>query len=137
VLNGEAMSVRPEQHIYARWLAAGAWLGLGLLVCTFVYYLSGVGLPAVPIAELPRYWGLSAARFAAETGSPMGWGWLEFVLRPDTSNMVGVACMALVTPVCLLRLFLEYVSRREGAFAAFAFFELLVLAAAASGVLAR
>lgn len=129
-------SVRPEQQIYARWLTAGSRLSLALLATTFIIYLTGVVPPSVPIAELPDYWGLSAARYAAATGSPTGWRWLELAGRSDVMNLAGIACVALVTPVCFARLVPEFVRQRENTFAAIALMELWVLVLAASGIAA-
>jgi hypothetical protein len=129
-------SVPPEQRIYAQWLAAGSRLSFAVLVTTFIIYVAGVVPPLVPIAELPNYWALSAARFAAATGSPTGWHWLELAGRSDVMNLVGVACVALVTPVCFARLVPEFVRQRERTFAAIALMELWIFVLAASGIAA-
>ena len=132
----ESASVPPEQRIYAQWLAAGSHLSFGLLVTVFVIYLAGVMPPLVPVAELPNYWGLSAARYVAATGSPTGWRWLELAGRSDVMNLVGIACVALVTPVCFARLVPEFVRQRDHTFAAIAMMELCIFALAASGIAA-
>lgn len=132
----EPKSGQREQRVYARWLAAGSRLTLGLLAATFVLYLSDLLHPLVPISELPRYWGMSAARYSAATGSPIGWHLLKFAAKPDIMNLVGIACVALVTPVCLARMVPEFLKRRDTAFAVIALMELLVLAMAASGLAA-
>ena len=134
--DSESASVPPEQRIYARWLAAGSYLFFALLVTTFIIYTAGVVPPLVPLAELPNYWGLSAARFAAATGSPTGWHWLELAGRSDVLNFVGIACVALVTPVCFARLVPEFVRQRDHTFAAIALVELGILVVAASGIAA-
>ena len=128
--------VLAEQHIYARWLAAGSRLSFALLVATFFIYLTGIVPALVPVAELPKYWGLSAARYAAATGSPTGWHWLELAGRSDVMNLVGIACVALVTPVCFARLVPEFVRQGEHTFAAIALMELWILVLAASGIAA-
>ena len=132
----ESASVLPEQRIYARWLAAGSRLSFALLVTAFIIYLAGVAAPLVPVAELPNYWALSAARYAAATGGPTGWHWLEFVGRSDVMNLVGIACVALVTPVCFARLVPEFVRQREHTFAAIALMQIWILVLAASGIAA-
>jgi hypothetical protein len=131
-----AVSVLPEQRIYARWLAAGSRLSLALLVATFTLYLSGILPPLVPVAELPNYWVMSAAEYVAATGTPTGWRWLALAGRPDIMNLVGIACVALVTPVCFARLVPEFVRQRERTFAAIALMELWILVLAASGIAA-
>jgi len=131
-----ADSVLPEQRIYAQWLVAGSRLSLALLVTTFIIYLAGIVPPLVPVAELPNYWGLSAARYVAATGTPTGWRWVELIGRSDVMNLVGIACVALVTPVCFARLVPEFVRQRENTFAAIALMEIWILVLAASGIAA-
>ena len=129
-------AVPPEQRIYAQWLAAGSRLSFALLVTTFIIYLAGIVPPLVPISELPNYWGLSAAQYAVATGAPTGWPWVALVWRSDVMNFAGIACVALVTPMCFARLVPEFVRQREHAFAAIALMELCILAVAASGIAA-
>jgi hypothetical protein len=129
-------SILPEQRIYARGLAVGSRLSFALLVATFVIYLTGVVPALVPVAELPKYWGLSAAQYVAATGTPTGWRWLAFIGRSDVMNLVGIACVALVTPVCFARLVVEYVRQRESTYTAIALMELWILMLAASGMAA-
>lgn len=129
-------SVLPEQRIYARWLAWGSRLSMALLVTTFTLYLAGVMTPLVAVAELPNYWGLSAAEYVVATGTPTGWRWLALAGRPDIMNLAGIACLALVTPVCFARLVPEFVRQRDGTFVAIALVELWILALAASGIAA-
>ena len=126
--------VLPEQYIYARWLAAGSRLSFAVLVATFIIYLTGVVPALVPVAELPNYWGLSAAQYAAATGIPTGWRWVELIGRSDVMNFAGIACVTLVTPVCFARLVPEFVRQRERTFAAIALLELWILVLAASGI---
>ena len=49
-----------EQLLYARILATGMYVGLGVLLLTFALYLTGALPAAVPIEELPNLWTLSA-----------------------------------------------------------------------------
>ena len=129
-------SVLREQRIYAHWLAAGSRLSLALLVTTFTLYLIGILTPLVPVAELPRYWSMSAAQYVAATGTPTGWRWVALAGRPDIMNLVGITCVALVTPVCFARLVPEFVRQRDRTFVAIALMELWILVLAASGIAA-
>ena len=132
-MSATADSAPPEQRIYARWLAAGSRSSLALLAALFVVYLTRVVPPWVPVAQLPDYSGLSPAHSAAATGTPTGWRWLELAGRSDVMNLAGIACVALVTPVCFARLVPEFVRQRENMFAAIALMELWILVLAASG----
>jgi hypothetical protein len=135
-LTDREQSVLPEQRIYARWLAAGSRLSLALLASSFTLYVSGVLTPLVPVAELPHYWVMPAAQYVAATGTPTGWRWLALTGRPDIMNVLGIACVALVTPVCFARLVPEFVRQRDGTFVAIALMELWILVMAASGIAA-
>jgi hypothetical protein len=128
-------SIQDEQRIYARWLSGGARLSLALLAVTFLVYLGGFVAPAVPIAELPRYWGLSAAQYVAATGGPTGWAWVGRMGQSDVMNLAGIAGIALVTPICFMRLLFQFIAQREHAYAVIVVIELAVLAVAASGIL--
>ncbi len=132
-LRGPPDALAPEQRIYARWLAAGSRLSFALLAATFIMYLTGAVPALVPIEELPKYWALSAAEYAAATGTPTGWRWLDFLGRSDVMNLVGIACVATVTLVCFARLVPEFVRQRDSVYTAIALMELWVLALAASG----
>jgi hypothetical protein len=61
------------QERYARWLDALTRLAFVLSVTTFVMYVAGLVPPAIPIAELPRLWGLPLADYLGQTGAPTGW----------------------------------------------------------------
>ena len=131
----KAELLRRDELTYATWLQVGSHVSLVVLAVTFAIYLSGAVPPAVPVADLPRYWGLSAAQYLAATGSPTGWRWLGLMGKSDDMNMIGVACIALVTPVCYLRILPEFVLRRDWPFAIIAAVEILILAVAASGLI--
>lgn len=133
--NPHPHDVHESQIVYARWLKFGSRLSLGLLAASFLVYLAGFIAPAVPVADLPRYWGLSVREYLAATGSPKGWDWLGLVGKSDFMNFVGIACIAFVTPICYLRVLPAFVMRRDKVFAVAIVLELLVLGLAASGVL--
>lgn len=126
--------LRHDELIYAGWLALGSRVSFLALAATFVVYLAGAVPPAVPVADLPRYWGMSAAQYLAATGGPKGWDWVGLVGKSDIMNFIGIACIAFVTPVCYLRILPQFVARRDWPFAAIAVVELLIFALAASGV---
>ena len=111
-------------------------MSLALLVATFTLYLAGILTPLVAVAELPNYWGLSAAEYVAATGTPTGWRWLALAGRPDIMNLAGIVCVALVTPVCFARLVPELIRQRDGMYVAIALMELWILVLAASGIAA-
>ncbi|HEY4998997.1 MAG TPA: hypothetical protein VII36_07635 [Usitatibacter sp.] len=123
-----------EQHIYARWLAFGVYLGFGALVVSFVVYMARLLPPGIPPETLPRYWGLPVDEYVRLTGAPTGWSWVRRLGESDLLNFVGFAILASTTMVCYLRMLPIYIGARERVFATICIIELAVLAAAASGL---
>ena len=101
-----------EQLRYAAVLSIGVQAGFVMLVVSFVLYVSGVLAPLIPVAELPKYWGLSAAEFAKATGSPTGWHWITQLDKGDILNLLGVVVLASISAVSTLAL-LPFFGRRH------------------------
>ena len=125
-----------EQNIYARWLDWGTRISLAVLVAAFLAYVLGVTPAALPLAEVPRFWGLPLERYLALSGAPSGWGWLAMLDKGEYQSMVGVALLGLVTVLCYLRLLPALLVRGERLQAAIVVAQVVVLLLAASGVLA-
>jgi hypothetical protein len=125
-----------EQIIYARWLDWGTRISLAVLVAAFLAYVLGVTPAALPLAEVPRFWGLPLERYLALSGAPSGWGWLAMLDKGEYQSMVGVALLGLVTVLCYLRLLPALLVRGERLQAAIVVAQVVVLLLAASGVLA-
>lgn len=124
-----------EQKVYARWLAVGVATGFGVLVVSFAIYVTGVLPPSIPPQLLPRYWGLPVAEYVRVTGSPTGWSWMRRLGEGDLLNFAGVAILGSTTVICYLRMLPLFIRTRQRLFAAICLAELVVLAAAASGLL--
>jgi uncharacterized membrane protein len=73
--------------------------------------------------------------FLATAHVPSGWGWLALVGRGDYVNFIGIALLASVTIACYLLALRRFVARRDRLYAAMAAAQLLVLLAAASGLI--
>jgi hypothetical protein len=114
-----------EQRIYARWLDRATRAGMWLLIAAFAAYTSGVLEPQVALERLPEL-----------TGTPAGWGALAALQRGESASLLAVALLALVTVVCYLRILPIHWRRGERLMAAMIAAQLVVLLAAASGVLA-
>ena len=123
-----------EQKVYARWLAAGVAIGFAALVASFFVYLTGIVPPGIPPEALPRYWGLPVHDYVKVTGAPTGWSWVRRLGEGDLLNFVGVAILGSTTLACFVRVLPMFVRSRERALAAICVVQVLVLAAAASGV---
>lgn len=128
------MDVEEAQKSFARWIDAGTKLGLALLVAGFAAYVGGL-LPAhVPLGELARSWHLPLPQFIVATGAPTGWQWLLLAGRGDYINFIGIVLLASIVIAAYLRL-LPLLARHDRRFAAIAALEIVVLLAAASGLL--
>jgi len=121
------------QATYARWLDVATRVGFAISLAAFLVYASGAVEPFVPLEQLPRLWGLSAAQYAAATGSPAGWGWIGMLGKADYLNLAAVALFGIVTLACYARIvpLLFAAGERLQAFIALA--QVIVLAAAAAG----
>ena len=92
------------------------------------------GSLGVPIPTLTTLWGLPLAEYLAASGAPTGWAWLAHTGRGDYINHLGIALLTSIVITAYLRV-LPLLARRARAFAAIAALEILVLLAAASGLL--
>jgi len=122
------------QRLFARWLDAGTKIALVLLAASFLAYVTGL-LPAqLPPEELAKLWGLPLREYLAAAGAPTGWGWLELWARGDYANYFGMVLLTSIVMVAYLRV-LPMLVRHDRSFAAIAALEVVVLLAAASGLL--
>lgn len=119
---------------YASWLDWGARLGFVALLAAFIVYVFGLVPTTVPIAELPRLWGLSASDYARATGMPMGWGWLHQWAQGESLALAAMAVLAAITMLCFVRLIPIFVAARDWPYLCICIAELVVLATAAAGI---
>lgn len=122
------------QRLFARWLDAGTKLGFALLIAGFAAYVSGLLPPLLAPGELARLWGLPLQEFVAASGAPTGWQWLSHAGRGDYFNYFGIVLLASIVGLAYLRV-LPLLARHARAHALIAALELIVLFAAASGLL--
>ena len=122
------------QLVFARWVDIGTRISLALLASGFALYVTGILPPHVPFAELPGLWGLPRAEFAAATGAPRGWDWLALAAQGDYFNYFAMVLLGSIVVTAYLRI-LPILVPRERVFALLAAIEILVLLAAASGLL--
>lgn len=125
----------PEQLRYAKVLSLGVQAGFVILVVCFILYLTGILVPLVPVDQLPKYWGLSAAEFAKATGTPTGWAWLAQVSKGDMANLLGIVVLASVSAVSTLAVLPIFARRGDRAHVAISLLLVLVLAISAANIL--
>ena len=128
------MELEAAQRIVARWIDWGTRVALALLVAGFALYVTGVLAPHIPPERLALLWSLPLRDFLAASGAPSGWDWLKHIGRGDYVNVVGIALLASIIIAAYLRV-LPLLARGARAFALIAALEILVLLAAASGLL--
>jgi hypothetical protein len=136
-------AIDDEQRLYARALRIGVNCGLAILFVTFALYVSGAVAPSVPVAELPKYWGLSAHEYLRATNATFlhhphavtGWTWLSVLGCGDYMCFVGIAFLAAVTIVCYVVITPGLLRKRDWVYAGMTLAEVVILALAASGVL--
>jgi hypothetical protein len=121
---------------YARWLGWCTRVALATLTASFLAYVLDAAEPLVPLDRLPALWHLPVDEFIAATGAPVGWGWVAQVGWGDYLNLLGVSMLCLVTVVCYVRAMPLMVREGQRLQAMLALTQVLVLLAAASGLLA-
>jgi hypothetical protein len=126
----------PEQRKYAKILEMGMYAGLACLFITFAVYVLGIMEPYIPLQDLPHQWGKPVTEYLADAKIETGWAWLGMLNYGDFVNFIGVAALAGVTIVCYLAIVPQLLRSKDVVYAVLALLEVLVLALAASGVIA-
>jgi hypothetical protein len=126
---------RAANEGYASCMAKGTSVAMVLIVAELLAYLSGALSPYVPLRDLPALWGMPMKEFLATARVPSGWGWIALVGRGDYVNFIGIALLASVTIACYLLALRRFVARHDRLYAALAAGQILVLLAAASGLI--
>lgn len=124
------------QELYARWLGAATLIAFAAAFVAFVLYAGGVLPSFVPLDALPALWQLPVGEYLAQTGAPVGWGWLRLLPYADYLSLGCVALIAAVTLVCYLAVLPMLLRLGERVQAALVAAQLIVLLVAASGALA-
>ena len=140
----ETQEAQSEQILYAKVLAIGMYIGLVTLFITFGLYVSGILAPAVPLDQVPSYWNQGVDEYLEAVNHdhlhmehpPTGWAWMTMLGKGDFLNFVGIAILAGITIICYLAIVPTLLRKKDSAYLTMAIVEALVLALAASGILA-
>lgn len=124
-----------EQMAYAGVLNGGMWLGLAILVITFIIYISGILPSFVPIDDLPKYWTMRVHDYNVALNAPTGWHWTGLVGKGDYLNFIGIAMLSGLTILCYMVILPILFKKKDTAYVVLAIVEILVLSLAASGLL--
>jgi hypothetical protein len=124
-----------EQLAYAKILNVVMFLGLAIMVVTFIIYIFGILPSFIPPQDIPKYWGMKSSNFIHTFHAPTGWAWVALTNKGDYLNFVGIAILAGLTVLCYLVILPILMRKKDTAYVVIAIIEVLVLVLAASGIL--
>jgi hypothetical protein len=131
-----SLEATPEQISYAKILELGMYIGLLILFITFALYAFGIMDPFIPMDKISGYWNLSVHEYLEHAGIKDGWAWLGMLKYGDFINFIGIAILAGVTIFCYAAIVPTLLKNNDKVYAIFAILEVIILSAAASGILA-
>ena len=132
-MNNEVFASK-EQTAYADILFYGCWVGLALMVATYLVYVSGVITPHIPLEDMPKYWSQPVGVYLEAGKVPTGWGWVSLLTKGDFLNFLGVVLLAGLSIICYLRVMPSLLRNKDTVMFWIAAVEVLVLLLAASGI---
>lgn len=125
-----------EQLLYAKILDIGMKIGLVGIILSFILYVSGILAPKIPASEVPSLWGMKSHDYLLDANIQGGWSWLGLYNYGDFLNFFPIAFLAGVTIICYLAIIPTLLRKKDSVYAVLALLEVLVLAGAASGLIA-
>jgi hypothetical protein len=131
-----SLEATPEQILYAKILELGMYIGLLILFITFALYAFGIMDPYIPMDKISGYWKLNVHEYLEHAGIKDGWAWLGMLKYGDFVNFIGIAILAGVTIICYAVIVPTLLKNNDKVYAIFAVLEVIILGAAASGILA-
>ena len=130
------LEASPEQLLYARILEIGMYFGLLILFVTFGLYAFGIVDPYIPLDKISNYWSMNVNDYLKHAEIKAGWAWLGMLKYGDFINFIGVAILAGVTIICYAAIVPTLLKNNDKVYAILAVLEVIILSAAASGILA-
>jgi hypothetical protein len=125
-----------EQVRFAAALEKGTRLGLLCLLLTFPLYIFGVVEPCVPIGKVSESWILNVHQYHDAVAVESGWSWLSLLGHGDFLNFIGITILAGTTVISYLAIVPLLLKRGDILYIVLALLQVLVLVAAASGLIA-
>ena len=132
----DLLKATPEQLLYAKILEKGMYIGLLILLITYALYVFGIMDPYIPLDKISNYWSMNVHDYLEHTGIKDGWAWLGMLKYGDFINFIGVAMLAGVTIICYAAIVPTLLKSKDTVYAVLAMLEVIILSAAASGILA-
>jgi hypothetical protein len=131
-----SLEATPEQILYAKILEWGMYSGLLILFITFGLYTLGIMDPYIPMDKISNYWSMNVHDYLEHAGIKDGWGWVGMITYGDFVNFIGIAILAGVTIICYAAIVPTLLKNKDIVYAILAVLEVIILGAAASGILA-
>jgi len=131
-----SLEATPEQILYAKILEWGMYSGLLILFITFALYVFGIMDPYIPLNKISNYWSMSVHDYLEYAGIKDGWAWLGMLKYGDFINFIGIVILAGVTIMCYAAIVPTLLKNKDMIYAILAVLEVVILGAAASGILA-
>jgi len=130
--------------LYASILEKGMLVGLMLMFFTFALYVFEIMQPVVPLDEIASYWRMPVHDYLVAINTnylnmeqtPTGWSWVKLIGRGDFLNFMPVVILSGVTIVCYIAIVPGLFSRGDKAMGVITILTAVILALAASGILA-
>jgi hypothetical protein len=132
----DLLKATPEQILYAKILEKGMYLGLLILFITYGLYVFGIMDPYIPMDKISSYWSMNVHDYLEHAQIKAGWAWLGMLKYGDFINFIGVAILAGVTIICYAAIVPTLLKNKDTIYAILAVLEVIILSAAASGILA-
>ena len=132
----DLLKATPEQILYAGILEKGMYLGLLMLFITYALYVFGIMDPYIPLDKISDYWSMNVHDYLEHAEIKNGWAWLGMLKYGDFINFIGVALLAGVTIICYAAIVPTLLKSKDTVYAILAVLEVVILSAAASGILA-
>jgi hypothetical protein len=123
------------QLFYATVLNRLTLCGFAVLVVAFFVYILGILSPYVPMREVPLYWTQSSHHYLQSANIEPGWAWLSKLGYGDFLVYIPIVILAGITIVCYVGVVFKFLKGKENVLVVLAILEVVVLCAAASGLL--
>jgi hypothetical protein len=124
-----------EQMLYAKFLEKGMYLGLALLLVTFLLYASSIMKPYIPLNDVSKYWSQNVNDYLHMADVKAGWSWVGMLRYGDFINFIPIAILSGVTIFCYLSIVPTLLRNGDKVYAILALLEAVILSIAASGIL--
>lgn len=131
-----SLKAGPEQILYANILRKGMFFGLAILFITFAIYVFGIMDPYIPKHEISSYWSLNVHDYLHHANIKNGWGWVGMLKYSEFVNFIGIAILAGTTIFCYMAIVPVLWKNNDKVYTVLAMLEVIILALAASGILA-